>query len=338
MGEGERNTKILGIESSCDETAAAVVEDGSRLLATSLLSSAAIQAQYGGVVPEVAAREHAMAILPVVDWVLREAKVGLGDLDAIAVTQGPGLLGSLLVGVTFARTLGSALHLPVIGVHHLEAHLYANALEEPIRFPSLALLVSGGHTSLFLWEGHLALRQLGQTQDDAAGEAFDKGARILHMTYPGGPQIEKLAGLARRKNLRLPVADMHGRLDFSFSGVKTATQALYDKHVQEPEEVAYALQDAVVRALTATVRRAWQQHPVKDLYLAGGVTANGAIREAFAHLGDSLGISIHIPPVSYCTDNAAMVAALGYYRWQAGDRMGPFEGPKVLFPLGQEGD
>ncbi|WP_430626677.1 tRNA (adenosine(37)-N6)-threonylcarbamoyltransferase complex transferase subunit TsaD [Sulfobacillus thermotolerans] len=323
------------MESSCDETAAAVVEDGTRLLATSLVSSAAIQAQYGGVVPEVAAREHAMAILPVVDWVLKEAGLDLADIDAVAVTQGPGLLGSLLVGVTFAKTLGASLHVPVIGVHHLEAHLYANALMAPIEFPALALLVSGGHTSLFYWQGHRDLRLLGETQDDAAGEAFDKAARILHMTYPGGPQIERLARQARKKSFKLPVADMHGRLDFSFSGVKTATAALYREHPDEPEEVAYALQEAVVRALVQTVKRALARYPVGDLYLAGGVTANEAIREAFLHLGAELGIRIHIPPVSYCTDNAAMVASLGYYQWQAGETMGAFEGPKVLFPLGQ---
>ncbi len=328
--------KILGIESSCDETAAAVVEDGLTLLGSSLLSSALIQARYGGVVPEVAAREHAMAILPVVDGVLAQSHMTLADLDAIAVTQGPGLLGALLVGMTFAKTLAGAMKIPITGVHHLEAHLYANALEAPIEFPALALLVSGGHTSLFYWRAHRQLERLGETRDDAAGEAFDKAARILGLHYPGGPEIERLADTAVGRDLQLPVANMRGSLDFSFSGVKTAAQALYRQHPDAPEEVAYALQDAVVRALTRTVERALQQYPVRHLYLAGGVTANTAMRQAFWHLGEKLGIAIHIPPVSYCTDNAAMVASLGYYQCLDGVFLNAFEGPKAVFSLGHE--
>jgi N6-L-threonylcarbamoyladenine synthase len=277
-----------------------------------------------------------MAILPVVDGVLTECGMTPGDLDAIAVTQGPGLLGALLVGVTFAKTLAGALKIPITGVHHLEAHLYANALQEPIQFPALALLVSGGHTSLFYWRGHRQLERLGETRDDAAGEAFDKAARILGLNYPGGPEIERLAQTALSKSLSLPVANMRGTFDFSFRGVQTAAQALYQQHLQEPEEVAYALQAAVVRALTHTVERALQAYPVQRLYLAGGVTANMALRQAFWHLGEKAGIDIHIPPVSYCTDNAAMVAALGYYQCLDGVFLNPFEGPKSVFWLGQE--
>ncbi|OLZ09991.1 tRNA (adenosine(37)-N6)-threonylcarbamoyltransferase complex transferase subunit TsaD [Sulfobacillus thermosulfidooxidans] len=324
---------MLGIESSCDETAAAIVEDGRHLIATTLSSSAQIHAKYGGVVPEVAAREHALAILPVVDAVLTESSLTLQDLDAIAVTQGPGLLGALLVGVTFAKTLGAALNIPVIGVHHLEAHLYANALVDALHFPALALLVSGGHTSLLLWRDYLQWELLGETRDDAAGEAFDKGARILGLGYPGGPEIERLARQAKNKSLHLPIANLGDTLDFSFSGVKTATQALWKDHSHEPEEVAYALQQAVIKALVKNVEKALNRYPVEHLYVAGGVSANQALAEALRHLGQVRNIHIHIPPTAYCTDNAAMVAALGYYLWQAGKSMGPFEGPHAVLPL-----
>ncbi len=327
-------TRILGIESSCDETAAAIVEDGRHLIATSLSSSQQIHAQYGGVVPEVAAREHAMAILPVVESVLRQSSLALDDVDGIAVTQGPGLLGALLVGVTFAKTLGMALDIPVVGVHHLEAHLYANALEEALEFPALGLLVSGGHTSLLLWHDYLHWDVLGETRDDAAGEAFDKGSRILGAAYPGGPEIERLARQARHRSLRLPIADLGDTLDFSFSGVKTATKSLWEIHGDEAEEVAYALQQAVVKALVKNLERALDSYPVRHIYLAGGVSANQALRDSVRHLGEKRNIKIHIPRIEYCTDNAAMVAAIGYHRMREGKFLDIFEGPVATLPLG----
>ncbi|MCL4494799.1 MAG: tRNA (adenosine(37)-N6)-threonylcarbamoyltransferase complex transferase subunit TsaD [Firmicutes bacterium] len=332
--EGRRDpTKILGIESSCDETAAAIVEDGRHLIATSLSSSAQIHAQYGGVVPEVAAREHAMAILPVVDSVLNLSNLTLNDVDGIAVTQGPGLLGALLIGVTFAKTLAMALEIPVVGVHHLQAHLYANALEEPLHFPALGLLVSGGHTSLLLWNDYLDWDVLGETRDDAAGEAFDKGSRILGLGYPGGPEIERLARQAQKRSLRLPVANLGDTLDFSFSGVKTATKSLWQNHSDQPEEVAYALQQAVVKALVGNLEKALARYRVQHIYIAGGVSANQGLRDALRHLGEERNISIHIPRIEYCTDNAAMVAALGYYRLREGNTLNIFEGPLATLPL-----
>lgn len=326
--------RVLGIESSCDETAAAVVEDGTRLLATSLSSSAEIHRQYGGVVPEVAAREHTMAILPVVEETLKSGHLTLDAIDAVAVTEGPGLLGALLIGVTFAKALADALAIPVIGVHHLEAHLYANAMEEPIRFPALALLVSGGHTSLVYWTDHGQITVLGETRDDAAGEAFDKGARILGLPYPGGPHVERLAREANGTDLRLPVANLgKNSLDFSFSGVKTATQELFRDQPERIPEIAWALQHAVVSALVKTVDRAASDHPAAHVYLAGGVTANGYLREQFFNWGRKKGVTVHIPRAEYCTDNAAMVAALGYHRYLAGHIMPTNGSPKPSYPL-----
>lgn len=327
--------RILGIESSCDDTAAAVVADGRQLIAAERLSSAGLQQRFGGVVPEVAAREHTMAILPVVETTLASSRLHLGDLDAIAVTQGPGLLGALLVGVTFAKALGRALNRPVIGVHHLEAHLYANALEAPIEFPALALIVSGGHTSLIYWEGHGKMQVLGATRDDAAGEALDKGARLLGLPYPGGPEIERLARSGPADSqVRLPVARLDGAsLDFSFSGLKTATDELWRRNKESPAMVARALQDAVVEALCRNLERAWNRWPVAHVYLAGGVTANQHLAEQVRAWAQRAGAAVHIPPVELCTDNAAMVAAAGYYRWQLGRVMGADEGPRTPWEL-----
>jgi len=327
--------RVLGIESSCDDTAAAIVANGSRLLSSERLSSALLQRRFGGVVPEVAAREHTMAVLPVVEATLESARVNLHDIDIIAVTRGPGLLGALLVGVTFAKALGQALGKPVIGVHHLEAHLYANAVVAPLEFPALALIVSGGHTNLLYWTGHGSLSVIGSTRDDAAGEALDKGARLLGLPYPGGPEIERLAGEAGPdEGMRLPIAHIAGAgFDFSFSGVKTATAELVRRFPERRAAIALALQTAVIQALRQNLARAFEQYPVKHIYLAGGVTANQALASEIRLWAEPLDVSVHIPPIELCTDNAAMVAALGYYRYQHGEQMSPNEGPKTPWPL-----
>ncbi|MCL5116019.1 MAG: tRNA (adenosine(37)-N6)-threonylcarbamoyltransferase complex transferase subunit TsaD [Firmicutes bacterium] len=327
--------RILGIESSCDDTAAAVVEDGRRLVASERLSSALLQRRFGGVVPEVAAREHTMAILPVVEAALESAGMDLQELDAIAVTRGPGLLGALLVGVTFAKALGSSLGIPVVGVHHLEAHLYANALEGPVQFPALALIVSGGHTSLLYWRAHGELEVIGSTRDDAAGEALDKGARLLGLPYPGGPEVERLAAEAPDAPIfRLPVARVAGsELDFSFSGLKTATEELARRHPGERAAIAKALQTAVVEALVQNLARAYARYPVKHIYCAGGVTANRVLAHAVQAFAASVGAEAHIPQPSLCTDNAAMVAAAGYFRHLSGSRLQSTAGPMTPWSL-----
>lgn len=331
--------RVLGIESSCDDTAAAVVENGRHLLAAERLSSQDVQRRFGGVVPEVAAREHAMAILPVVMAALESARLTLGEVDAVAVTRGPGLLGALLVGVTFAKALAAALKLPVVGVHHLEAHLYANALFAPIQFPALGMIVSGGHTSVILWESHGHFRVLGQTRDDAAGEALDKGARILGLPYPGGPEVERLAEQAPDSPaLTLPVARVDGApLDFSFSGLKTAFAEMVRRHPEDRAAAARALQTAVVQALVQNVDRAVLEHPVGHVYLAGGVTANRRLAQVMADWAVERGVHIHIPPLEYCTDNAAMVAAAGYYRLMAGETLAGGEGPITPWALADVG-
>jgi N6-L-threonylcarbamoyladenine synthase len=331
--------RILGIESSCDDTAAAVVDDGRVLLASERLSSAMVQRRFGGVVPEVAAREHTMSILPVVEQALVSAETVPAQVDVVAVTQGPGLLGALLIGVTFAKAIAQAWKVPVVGVHHLEAHLYANALTEPIQFPALGLIVSGGHTSLILWEGHGQLRILGATRDDAAGEALDKGARLLGLPYPGGPEIETLARSAPNEpRLRLPVAWLGpDTLDFSFSGLKTATEELTRRAPEMQASIARALEEAVVEALVKNLARAHTRFPVGHVYLAGGVTANQRLQQAVVSWGEGAGVAVHHPPASLCTDNAAMVAAAGFYRYQRGWTMGQDDGPKTPWSLNEVG-
>lgn len=330
--------RVLGIESSCDETAAAVVEDGRRLWASEIASSAALQSAYGGVVPEVAAREHVAVVTAVVERALKTAGLDPTGIDAVAVTQGPGLLGALLIGVTAAKSLALALSLPVVGVHHLEAHLYANALEGPLEFPALALIVSGGHTMLLQWNGHGDLVALGETRDDAAGEAFDKGARILGLGYPGGPQIERAAdGANASDDLRLPVARVGG-YDFSFSGVKTAMRELYQRHPDRRDTVARALEQAVVTALVQTTLRAANDFGLRRIYLAGGVSANRRLRRELGQSAADQGIAVRVPRPAFCTDNGAMVAAAGYFRLLDGARLDAFEGPRVDWRLGVKPD
>ncbi|MEX1253776.1 MAG: tRNA (adenosine(37)-N6)-threonylcarbamoyltransferase complex transferase subunit TsaD [Dehalococcoidia bacterium] len=316
--------KVLGIETSCDESAAAIVEDGRRLLSNVVASQAHLHGRYGGVVPEVASRQHLAALLPAVEATLREAGCSRRDLDAIAVTWGPGLAGALLVGVSAAKALAYAWELPLIAVNHLEAHLYANWIDhdgsgrDAPPFPLVGLIVSGGHTDLVLMEGHGRLRRLGRTRDDAAGEAFDKVARLLGLGFPGGPAVERLAATAARPALRLPRAWLGASDDFSFSGLKTAVLHVVRGErgaPPAPEAEAAAFQEAVLDVLATKTARAAQRLGARGVLLSGGVAANGPLRRALVKRSP---VPVSVPPAVLCTDNGAMVAACAAYRFEAG--------------------
>jgi len=317
--------KILGIETSCDETAAAVVEDGTRLLSNQIASQVAIHARYGGIVPEVASRQHILTIIPIIEQAMTKASVTWGDLAGIAVTVGPGLAGSLLVGVNAAKAIALARRLPITGVNHLEGHIYANWLGNatPL-FPLVCLIVSGGHSDLVLMKGHGDYVVLGRARDDAAGEAFDKAARILGLGYPGGPAIEK-AARAGTPSLKLARAWLKGTWDFSFSGVKTELLRLVEagkvslsasrgSGIITGADAAASFQEAVADVLVTKTVEAAREYRVKQVLLAGGVASNGLLRR---RLMDSSPVPVLVPELVLCTDNAAMIAACGYYRFQA---------------------
>jgi N6-L-threonylcarbamoyladenine synthase len=309
--------KILGIETSCDETAAAVVEDGVKILSNQVASQVEIHARYGGVVPEVASRQHILAIIPILKQAMTEANVTWPDLDGIAVTIGPGLAGSLLVGVNVAKAIALAHRRPITGVNHLEGHIYANWLTEGSMptFPLICLIVSGGHSDLALMKGHGEYILLGRTRDDAAGEAFDKAARILALGYPGGPAIDRAArnGTA---SIPLPRAWLKGTDDFSFSGLKTALLRLaIAGQITSQADAAASFQQTVVDVLVTKTIAAAREHHVKQILLAGGVASNSLLRQ---RLMENSPLPVLIPPLQLCTDNAAMIAACGYYRFQAG--------------------
>ncbi|MFC2025426.1 tRNA (adenosine(37)-N6)-threonylcarbamoyltransferase complex transferase subunit TsaD [Chloroflexota bacterium] len=312
--------KILGIETSCDETAAAVVEDGVNILSNQIASQVEIHARYGGIVPEVASRQHILAIIPIIEQTIAEARVTWHDLRGIAVTIGPGLAGSLLVGVNVAKAIALTHCLPITGVNHLEGHIYANWLIErgsdsvPV-FPLICLIASGGHSDLVLMKGHGDCIVLGRTRDDAAGEAFDKAARILDLGYPGGPAIEQAAKTGTA-SIQLPRAWLKGTNDFSFSGVKTALLRLVEEGmVSNRSDAAASFQEAVVDVLVTKTVAVAREYRVKQILLAGGVASNGLLRQ---ELVKNSPIPVLIPKPVLCTDNAAMIAACGYYRFQAG--------------------
>jgi N6-L-threonylcarbamoyladenine synthase len=315
---------VLGIETSCDETALAVVADGKRILSNVVSSQVELHARYGGVVPELASREHVQAMVPVLDEALREASVGLDRIDAIAVTHGPGLAGALLVGLNFAKALALALSRPLIAVNHLEGHIYAAWLErarEP-EFPALALIVSGGHSDVVLMEGHGKYRRLGETVDDAAGEAFDKVARLLGLGFPGGPAIERLAAEAEAPAGRLPRARLERPYDFSFSGLKTKVQRIVrgeEGEAPPAAALAAAFQESVVDSLATKAVQAASDHSAREIILAGGVAANSELRAALAELSP---VPVVVPPAALCTDNGAMIAAAGYRRLLDGHTAG----------------
>lgn len=320
--------RILAIETSCDETAAAILEDGRALLSSTVASQMEIHARYGGVFPEVASRQHILSIMPVIEETLAKAHLTLGDIDAVAVTRGPGLAGSLIVGMNAAKGLVLGSGRPLVGVNHLEGHLYSawvhraedDAPPEP-QFPLMALLVSGGHTELNLMRDHLQYERLGATLDDAAGEAFDKVARMLGLSYPGGPAIQKAAVEGDPNAFKFPRSWLGNSWDFSFSGLKTAVLREVRKLEKEGSlpapNLAAGFQDAVVDVLYTKTIKAAREYGAKEILVAGGVSANAALRKAFTAQDE---FPVHIPPISLCTDNAAMIAAAGYRRFQAGQR------------------
>jgi N6-L-threonylcarbamoyladenine synthase len=335
---------VLAIESSCDETGIALVEGGRRIHANIVASQVALHAETGGIVPEVAARAHLRWILPVLDEALAAAGVTVTDVDAVAVTHGPGLAGSLLVGINVAKTLAWVHDRPLVGVNHLEGHVYAAWLLDPGQvegpaptFPLVALVVSGGHTFIVEMRDHLAYRLLGETVDDAAGEAFDKVGRLLGLGYPGGPEIQRVAAAARHHDAAFPRAWLGDSLDFSFSGLKTAARRVVDAAraeeglTGEPEtplpdgriaELAWGFQESVVDVLVTKTIRAARAVGARSIVLGGGVAANAVLRSRLLGEAEALGIPVVIPRPGLCTDNGAMIGAAGARRFAAGERAG----------------
>ena len=331
---------ILGLETSCDETAAAVVEDGRRVLSNVIASQIDIHAQYGGVVPEIAARSHIEVILPVIDEALTAANCNWDDIDGIAVTAGPGLLGSLLIGTLTARTIATVRNKPLYAVNHVVAHTFANFLigHEP-QFPMLALSVSGGHSHLLYFESPLEYRLLGATRDDAAGEAFDKVAKMMGLPYPGGPSIGKAALLGDEKRYTLPRANMGNTYDFSFSGLKTAVLRTLQREVggdfrtpssqlpglltdTQKNDMAASFQRTVCETLAANLLKAYNEFQPASVVIAGGVAANSRLRHEVSRV---LPVLMTYAPMAYCTDNGAMIASMGYFLAEAGRNVLPAE-------------
>ncbi len=318
---------MLGIETSCDETAAAVVADGRRVLSDIVATQFELHAAYGGVVPELAARRHQENILPVIRAALAEAGATLQDLGAIAVTQGPGLIGALVIGFAVAKGLAYGLKLPLAGVHHLEAHIMAPFLAEPApSFPFIALVVSGGHTNLYKVTGFREIELLGRSRDDAAGEAFDKVAKLLHLGYPGGIAIERLSTQGNPQAFALPRPRIAQEpLTFSYSGLKTAVATLLKKDPaitgspQKVADLAASFQEAVVDSLVSRAMLAVQQHDCPRLVVAGGVAANRRLRQELERRTAGVGVELYLPGLKLCTDNAAMVAARGFQLLEAGE-------------------
>jgi N6-L-threonylcarbamoyladenine synthase len=316
---------ILGIESSCDETSAAICRDGNIL--SNVIASQDVHVQYGGVVPELASRAHMQNIVPVVDQAMKLANTDLKDLDAIAFTQSPGLIGALLVGTSFAKSLALSLDLPLIGVHHMQAHVLSNMIEEPQpSFPFLCLTVSGGHTQIVLCSDPLKMEILGETIDDAAGEAFDKSAKLLGLPYPGGPLIDQYASKGDPTRFQFSEPQIDG-LNFSFSGVKTSILYFLQKQLKDDphfiqdhlHDICASIQHSIIQILMHKLKKASLETGIKNICMAGGVSANKGLRNAMYQYAEKYHWNIHIPSFEYCTDNAAMIAITGYYKFIKGE-------------------
>lgn len=315
---------LLAIETSCDETSAAVVRNGREVLSNLVSSQVDIHRKYGGVVPEIASRKHVESITLMLEEAVREAGIRLDQVDAVAVTQGPGLVGALLVGVVAAKSLAMALDVPLIGTHHIAGHIYANRLVGEIAYPALALVVSGGHTELVLLEAEGRFRIIGRTRDDAVGEAYDKVARALNFPYPGGPHVDRLAQEADHE-IELPRAWLEpDSFDFSFSGLKSAVLAEINRSRMKGETVNFAslakgFQESVIDVLTGKAMRAAEVFGARQMLLCGGVAANRGLRSKLTALCEAAGLPLIIPPMSLCTDNAAMIAAAADLKWRRGE-------------------
>lgn len=330
---------ILGIESSCDETSAAICIDGE--IKSNIIASQAIHAKYGGVVPELASRAHQLHIIPTVDEAIQQAKIHKNDIDAVAFTRGPGLLGALLVGTSFAKSFALARQIPLIEVNHMQAHILAHFIEDPKPvFPFLCLTVSGGHTQIVLIKDYFEMELLGQTLDDAAGEAFDKTAKILNLPYPGGPLIDKYAQEGNADAYKLPEPQIPG-LNFSFSGLKTAILYMVQgEEKKNPDflaeniaDVCASVQQRIVSILLNKLKKAVKQTGVQRIAIAGGVSANSGLRQGLLELGERHGWEVFIPKFEYCTDNAAMIAIAGYHKYLKKEFVGQDIAPLARMPM-----
>jgi len=313
---------ILGIETSCDETSVSIVKNGKDEIATVVLSQMDEHSNYGGVVPEIASRMHVENITLVIEECLNKASMTMNDIDAIAVTYGPGLIGCLLIGVEAATTLSYTYNKPLIPVHHIAGHIYANNLVSEMKFPLIALVVSGGHTDLVYMENHYSFKKIGGTLDDAVGECYDKVARVINVPYPGGPLVDKLS-YEGKDSYPLPLPLDDDSYNFSFSGIKSAVINLVHNEEQRGNEIrkadiACSFQNRVVEILTKKTMRALKEYNVNNLIIAGGVSANSGLRNKFTELCEKEGINLTIPNIKYCTDNAAMIAVAGYFAYQKG--------------------
>lgn len=334
---------ILGIDTSCDDTSAAIVsvDDRITVLSNIVSNQAEIHKKYGGIVPELAARRHIELIGPVVREALESADIALEDLKLISVCYGPGLIGSLIVGCCFAKALSFAKNIPITGVNHLEGHLFSSMPVEPVEFPFLGLVVSGGHTSLVRVNDPLRYKELGKTRDDAAGEAYDKVAKLLGLGYPGGPIIDSLARSGSPEKIPLPRPYLPEDMDFSFSGLKTAVLNIVKSYTEDKfkeiiPDLCASFQASVMDVLEKKVEWALRRERLRRVVVSGGVAANSELRKRFRFLGERLNVSVYIPPPEYCTDNAVMIAVAGYFHYRAGKLSDLYLNPKAYLPIEEE--